>query len=129
MRPSAFISAALKNVTEIEGLDFRLDLELPHLPGEPVDEIRRIFVDAGREIVRSDRKRGHVRLQAEHGASFLSKSGTATGRELNHHAWTMPLHSFLKMSKALRIGCRILVFVAHMSMHERRAGFKRLLCA
>ncbi len=65
------------DVREIESLDFRLHVVIQHLMRKPIDQIGRVFVDAGREIVRADGERGHVGAQRQHAAAFRPRAGAA----------------------------------------------------
>jgi hypothetical protein len=75
----------LEDMAEIEGLDLGLDGVSSHFGGEPVDEVGRVLINAGRKVVRAHRKRGHVGPKRQHPAAGLSGSGAASGGKLDDH--------------------------------------------
>jgi len=114
---------------QIEDLDLRLDVELAHLQGEVVDQLRRIFIDDRREIDRAGGERGHVRTVDE-AQSALGRATPATSRrELHDHAGTVLADAVLNRGVALGVGGRPPHLVAHVDVDQGRASLERFLRA
>ena len=117
----------LEDVAEIEGLDLGLDPVGQHLGGEPVDQVRAVLVDPGREVVRADGERGHVGPQREHAAALAPGAGPAAGGELDDQAWAMLAQPFEQASEALGVGAGGLIVVAYVGVRDGGAGLHRRL--
>lgn len=109
---------------QVEDLDLGLDVVVEHGLGQALDEVGRVFVDAGREIDRAGGERGHVRLEAEHGAARGLLAAAAAGGKLDDHARAVLAHAFLHPGEQGRVGAGRFVRVAHVDVHQRGTGFE-----
>ena len=121
-------SRRLEDVRQVECLDLGLDIVLQHLGSQPVDQIRWVFVDAGRKVVGPYGQRGHVGFERKHPAAFLSCTRAAAGRELDDHARTVFFETFFQLCETFGIRGRGLVFQSHVRMADRRARLEGFLC-
>ena len=113
----------LKDHRQVERLDLRLDAECLHLRGQPVHEVGRVVVDAGRKIDRAAGQRCHVGAQMQHAAALAASAGSAARRDLRDHARAVGADAVEHERETLGRRGRRFVVVAHVQVHERGAGF------
>ena len=119
----------LEDVGEIEGFDLGLDVIGPHLARQPVDQVGRVLVDAGGEVVRPHGQRRHVGPQGQHAAARLARARPPAGRELDDHAGAVLFQPLLQPRETLGVRCRRLVLHPDMGVDDRGPRLERLLRA
>ena len=119
----------LMDMAEVETLDLGFHIMFHHLGSQPVDQIWRVLVDAAGEVVRPDRKRGHIGSQWQHAAACLACPRPPAGRELDDHTGAMLFQTFLEACEFLGVGRRRAVIVADMRVADGGACLVSFLCA
>lgn len=109
---------------EVEDFDLGLDVVVEHGLRQALDEVGRVLVDAGRKIHRAGGQRGHVGLEAEHGAARGLLAAAAAGGKLDDHARAVLAHAVLHLGELLGVGAGRFVGVAHVDVHQRGAGIE-----
>ncbi len=114
--PVAVHLCGLVNVAEVKGFDLWLDLMGAHLARQPIDQIRRVLINAGGKIIGPHRERSHIGAQRQHPAPRLPGTRPSACRELNDHAGAMSAHTLLQGCKFVRVRGGRFVRVAHMGV-------------
>ena len=100
-----------------------------HFGGKPIDQIRRVFVNAGGKVVRADGKAGHIGPQGQHAAARGARTRAAPGGQLHVHAGAVFLNALFQPGKTGRVRGGFAVIIADMGMDDRGPCLKRRMGA
>ena len=121
--------ARCQDMGQIERLDLWLHPMRQHFRRQPIHQIRRVFIDPGREIVRPDRQRRHVGPQRQHTTPRLPCARSPPGGQLHDHAGAMRLHPLFQPGEPLGVRRGQARVIAHMGVDNAGPGLKRRMGA
>ena len=120
--PVAHVVDGVVEHRQVEHLDLGLHAVLVHLAGELEDQIGRVLVDARREVARPGGERRHVGPQVQHAAALGADARAAAGGELHDDVGAVAPDPLEEIRELVRVGGGGLIVVAHVHVHQRRAG-------